>query len=178
MNRSVLQCIFMVFSVGAVSGLAQSPDVDQLKIKLQQLEQSMQELKGQIAAVEQAQKPPGAVTPTPAPAQATPSQPGQGRERAQHARKRPLNRPVLLTVDLAALPIYSGYVQEESGSRAPVILGIVIALVVVVAGYLIYNFVIKPKNEEAARKELADRNLKIKQQKEARHATEPVEDTT
>jgi hypothetical protein len=77
MNRSVLQCIFMVFSVGAVSGLAQSPDVDQLKIKLQQLEQSMQELKGQIAAVEQAQKPPGAVTPTPAPAQATPSQPGQ-----------------------------------------------------------------------------------------------------
>jgi len=64
-------------------------------------------------------------------------------------------------------PYDGGYVQEESGSKAPVILGIVIALVVVVAGYLIYNFVIKPKNEEAARKELADKNLKIKQQKEA-----------
>ena len=74
MKRSVLQCIFMVFSVGAVYGLAQSPDLNQLKSKLQQLEQSMQELKGQIANVEQAQKPPGAVTPPPS---AAPTQPGQ-----------------------------------------------------------------------------------------------------
>src|SRR5204863_7338829 len=61
----------------------------------------------------------------------------------------------------------SGYVQEESGSRAPVILGIVIALVVVVAGYLRYNFVIKPKNEEAARKELAIKAAQAKKAKEA-----------
>ncbi len=63
----------------------------------------------------------------------------------------------------------SGYVQEESGSKAPVILGIVIALVVVVAGYLIYNFVIKPRNEEAAKKELA---LKAEQAKKAKEAAE------
>ncbi|HWA34753.1 MAG TPA: hypothetical protein VG737_11510 [Cyclobacteriaceae bacterium] len=61
----------------------------------------------------------------------------------------------------------SGYVQEESSSRAPVILGIVIALVVVVAGYLIYNFVIKPKNEEAAKKELAMRAEQARKAKEA-----------
>ncbi len=63
----------------------------------------------------------------------------------------------------------SGYVQEESGSKAPVILGIVIALVVVVAGYLIYNFVIKPKNEEAAKKELA---MKAEQARKAKEAAE------
>jgi ribosomal protein L9 len=61
----------------------------------------------------------------------------------------------------------NSYVPEESGSRAPVVLGIIIALVVVVAGYLIYNFVIKPNNAEKARKEAAAREQQRKQQQEA-----------
>src|SRR5262249_36492104 len=49
----------LIFFIGAVSGLAQqSPDVNQMKNKLQQLEQMMQELKQQIANVEQAQNVP------------------------------------------------------------------------------------------------------------------------
>ena len=48
----------------------QSPDLKQLKDKLQRLEQEMQELKGQINAVEDAQKP------TAAPSTASVAQPG------------------------------------------------------------------------------------------------------
>ncbi len=64
----------------------------------------------------------------------------------------------------------STYVQEESGSKAPVILGIVIALVVVVAGYLVYNFVIKPRNEaERIKKEQLAAEA-LRKQKEAEEA--------
>jgi hypothetical protein len=63
----VLMCMIAV-----ATALAQTPDAAQLKSKLQQLEQSMQDLKMQIAALEQGQKPPGAVSPSP-----TPSQPAQ-----------------------------------------------------------------------------------------------------
>jgi len=50
----------------------QSPDLQQLKDKLQQLEQTMQELKGQINALEQTQTSPA---PTPQPATAPPPSP-------------------------------------------------------------------------------------------------------
>src|SRR5574340_1517414 len=45
---------------------AQGSDIQQLKEKLQQLEQAVQELKGEINAAEQAQKPPATASP-PAP---------------------------------------------------------------------------------------------------------------
>ena len=44
------------------------------------------------------------------------------------------------------------YAVDESKSKAPIILGVVIVLVVIIAGYLIYDFVYKPKAAEAARK--------------------------
>jgi hypothetical protein len=57
MNYRSVRYLLLVALVGATSGLAQSPDLNQLKTKLQQLEQMMQELKSQIAAVEQPQAP-------------------------------------------------------------------------------------------------------------------------
>jgi hypothetical protein len=67
----------------------------------------------------------------------------------------------------------SAYVQDEPSSKAPVVLVVVIALVVLVAGYLIYNFVIKPRNEaERVKKEqlAKEANLKRQQEEAARQA--------
>jgi hypothetical protein len=58
MKHSVLPTFLLIFAAGAVSGFAQSPDLNQLKTKLQQLEQMMQDLKTQINAAEQSQAPP------------------------------------------------------------------------------------------------------------------------
>jgi hypothetical protein len=61
----------------------------------------------------------------------------------------------------------------EPKSKAPVILGIVIALVVVLAGYLIYNFAYKPAQAEKAKQEQAAREaaaLKKQKDEEARLA--------
>ena len=44
---------------------------------------------------------------------------------------------------------------EEEKSKAPIIIGIVIAAVVVIAGFLIYNFVYKPKAEKERQEQLA-----------------------
>src|SRR5258708_4639570 len=59
--------------VFAISSVAQQqpPDLTQLKNKVQQLEQMMQDLKAQIAAAESAERPPGApfVAPPPKPTQ-------------------------------------------------------------------------------------------------------------
>jgi DcaP outer membrane protein len=62
-------CVAMVILLSATWMQAQSqdsqtPDLQQLKTKLQQLDQEMQELKGQINAVEQAEKSQGAPTAT------------------------------------------------------------------------------------------------------------------
>lgn len=54
--------------------------------------------------------------------------------------------------------------EEEPKSKAPVIIGIIIALVVVLAGFLIYQYVIAPNREK-------DRLAKIEQEK-ARKAKE------
>lgn len=57
--------------------------------------------------------------------------------------------------------------MEEPKSKAPVILGVVIALVVVLAGYLIYNFAYKPAQIEKAKQEqLAREAAAMKKQKE------------
>lgn len=58
---------------------------------------------------------------------------------------------------------------EEPKSKAPIILGIVIVLVLLVAGYLIYNFVYKPKAEadRVKKEQLAKESLLKKQQAEA-----------
>ncbi len=57
----VLTCM-----ISAAIAPAQTPDVEQLKNRLQQLEQAMQEVKTQITALEQSQKLPEAPTQTPA----------------------------------------------------------------------------------------------------------------
>jgi outer membrane DcaP-like protein len=59
MSDRVLGCMLVIFFAGVLPGYAQSPDLTQLKSKLQQIEQMVQELKGQIAAAEQQQAPPG-----------------------------------------------------------------------------------------------------------------------
>ncbi len=66
--------------------------------------------------------------------------------------------------------------DSEPKSKAPVIIGIVIVLVLVVSGYLIYNFVIRPKQlaaEKAKQEQLAkDALLKKQREEEARLAKE------
>lgn len=62
---------------------------------------------------------------------------------------------------------------EEPKSKAPVVLGIIIVLVLVIAGYLIYTFVIQPANEATARKEQAAKEAAAKKkEEEARLARE------
>jgi hypothetical protein len=53
--------------LSGICGFAQSPDLTQLKNKLQILQQMMQELEREVAAAEQAQKPPGAPQEAPKP---------------------------------------------------------------------------------------------------------------
>jgi cytoskeletal protein RodZ len=67
---------------------------------------------------------------------------------------------------------FSSYAAESEGSKAPVIIGLVIAMVVVVAGYLIYQYVYLPQAEKE-RKELAAKAAeKKKKEEEARLARE------
>ena len=67
--------------------------------------------------------------------------------------------------------------QDEPKSKAPVILGIVIVLVLAIASYLIYSFVIKPANEEKAKKELAAKQeAERKKAEEARVAKEKADE--
>src|SRR5215471_8764328 len=72
MKKFKLCHVIVVSALSAASTFAQTPDITQLRAKMQQLEQMMQELQLQIAAVEQSQKTPGApvAAATPRPAQA------------------------------------------------------------------------------------------------------------
>ncbi len=73
-----VQVFLGVLCVSGASLQAQSsPDLDQLKAKLQQMEQMMQDLKQQITAIESAQKPPGAVSTALPSSQAAHTQPSQ-----------------------------------------------------------------------------------------------------
>ncbi|MEZ4972533.1 MAG: hypothetical protein R2820_04450 [Cyclobacteriaceae bacterium] len=49
--------------------------------------------------------------------------------------------------------VYTPPVEEKS--KAPLIIGIVIAAVIIIAGFLIYNYVYKPAQEKARQEELA-----------------------
>jgi hypothetical protein len=60
MKQSILRCMVAGGLSCAASGLAQSPDLAELKGKLQQLEQMMLDLKTQIAVAEKAQSVPAA----------------------------------------------------------------------------------------------------------------------
>src|SRR3981189_2678461 len=63
MKHRVFQCAALgafIFVGGSVAQQQPPPDLNQLKTKLQQLQQMMQDLQKQIAAVESAQSPPGA----------------------------------------------------------------------------------------------------------------------
>jgi cytoskeletal protein RodZ len=53
---------------------------------------------------------------------------------------------------------YSYTPTEEPKSNAPVIIAVIIGLVLVVAGYLIWEYVYKPQAAEKAKKELAAKN--------------------
>ena len=73
----------------------------------------------------------------------------------------------------------SSYSVDEPKSKAPIILGIVIILVIAIGGYLIYGFVIKPRNEaaEKARKEQLVKDAeKVKRAEEARLAKQREEE--
>jgi cell division protein FtsB len=53
MPRNITPYFVLPCTIAVATALAQTPDVAQLKAKLQQLDQSMQELKTQIANLEQ-----------------------------------------------------------------------------------------------------------------------------
>src|SRR5215471_290653 len=72
MKKSKLRYAIVVSACFAAGAFAQTPDITQLRAKMQQLEQMMQELQRQINAVEQAQKTPAAPVVAAAP-QAKPS---------------------------------------------------------------------------------------------------------
>ncbi len=60
---------------------------------------------------------------------------------------------------------YDPTMTDEPKSKAPVILGIVIVLVVAIAGYLIFNFIYKPKAAaEKARQEQIAKDARLKKQ--------------
>jgi hypothetical protein len=58
MNRRVLQCTLIAFCGCDATTWAQTPDISQLKAKMQQLEQMMQELQQQISVIEPGEKTP------------------------------------------------------------------------------------------------------------------------
>lgn len=74
-------------------------------------------------------------------------------------------------------PSYSYTPEEESKSNAPVIIAVIIGLVLVVAAFLIYQYVYKPQAEKE-KKELADKAAaeKKKREEEARIAKEREEE--
>ena len=60
--------------------------------------------------------------------------------------------------------LYSAPVEEKS--KAPVIIGVVIVAVVAIAGFLIYNFVYKPKAEKERLEQLATKMAKQREEAE------------
>jgi len=65
--------------------------------------------------------------------------------------------------------VYTPPVEEKS--KAPIVIGIVIAAVIVIAGFLIYNYVYKPAQERARQEEIAKKkaaDAKAAKDKQAR----------
>src|SRR4051812_30101825 len=90
MNRYPLTTLLLILFVCAPSTRAQSPELQQLKTKLDQLEQTMQDLKQQIQAAEAAQQAPGQ------PTAAKPSEPSQASK--QPAAQLPVEHMGALTL--------------------------------------------------------------------------------
>lgn len=67
---------------------------------------------------------------------------------------------------------FASYTAESESSRAPVIIGLVIAVVVVLAGYLIYQYVYLPQAEKERKEQLAKEAEKKRKEEEARLARE------
>jgi cytoskeletal protein RodZ len=67
------------------------------------------------------------------------------------------------------------YSPPEEKSNAPIIIGVVIGAVVIIAGFLIYNFVYKPKVEREKQEQLAKIAAAKKTAEEARLAKEREE---
>jgi len=70
---------------------------------------------------------------------------------------------------------YSYVPAEEPKSNAPVIIAVIIGLVLVVAGFLIYQYVYKPKAEKARKEQLAKQEAKKQKEEEDRLAKERQE---
>lgn len=62
---------------------------------------------------------------------------------------------------------YSYTPAEEPKSNAPVIIGVIIGLVLVVAAFLVYQYVYKPKAEKARQEQLAKQEADKKRKEEA-----------
>jgi hypothetical protein len=72
---------------------------------------------------------------------------------------------------------YSSYLaEEEPRSNAPMVIGLIIALVVVIAGILIYVYVYKPAADKAKQEEIAKENERKRKDTEARLAREREEE--
>ncbi len=73
-------------------------------------------------------------------------------------------------------PVYTP--PEEEKSKAPLIIGIVIAIVIVLAAFLVYNYVIKPQQEKERQEQLAklEREKKEKADREAARIAQERED--
>lgn len=67
---------------------------------------------------------------------------------------------------------YDSYAVDESKSKAPLVLTIVIILVVAIAGYLIYNFVYKPSQEKAKQEAIARQKAAEEKARQQRLAEE------
>jgi len=74
-------------------------------------------------------------------------------------------KPEQASQETAPADSFDSYAVDEGKSKAPVILTVVIILVVAIAGYLIYNFVYKPRAEKA-RLELLAKQAEAKKQKD------------
>ncbi len=68
------------------------------------------------------------------------------------------------------------YASDNEESKAPVIIGLIIGLIVIVSGYLIYQFVYKPQAEKEQKELLAKEAAKKKAEEEARLAKEREEE--
>jgi len=72
--------------------------------------------------------------------------------------------------------VYTPPVEEKS--KAPMVIGLVIGVVIIIAGFLIYNYVYKPAQEKAKQEELARQKAaaaKAEKDKQARLAREAEE---
>jgi hypothetical protein len=66
--------------------------------------------------------------------------------------------------------------EPEPASKAPMIIAILIGLVVLVAGFLVWKYVIEPSNQKAKLEQLAKEKLKKEQAEQARLAQQRAEE--